>query len=246
MRPTTLTLFDKSFLAAVPVAGTVTPNSYGLPLRWWDAKSLDYLVDGVLITTSDPWEDQSPNGRDATTTTGHEPVFKSSAVGGKPAVRMQGMKRLVFNGGEIFFGDFTILAVIATANDSIFLSRNTVNRQIRTNRLSQARSSWNAESGQELVSDLFTSNIMQPRMAGYRRINYNTAQRAFKFFDNSTIVSGGGPVSAELFNLDQIGIIDGGPLNIDIAELVIYNKALTDGEILSLYSDYFKPKFSLA
>lgn len=246
MRPTTLTLFDPAFLADVPVSGTITPNSFGFPLRWWDAKSLDYLIDGATILPSDSWDDQSPNGMNANTTISHEPIFKSASVAGKPAVRLQGTKRLVFNGGQLSLGDFTILCVGVSINDSIFLSKNAVNRQIRINRSGEHRASWNAESGQEVVSNLFVSNAANPRMFGYRRDAYSTASRDVRFFDNAAVIDR--PVqtiSADIFNLDQIGIIDGGPLNIDIAELVIYDKALTNGEILSLYTEYFKPKFSL-
>lgn len=248
MRPTTLTLFDASFLASTEAS--VSPTTFGQPTRWWDANSLEYLTNDALIGVADPWDDQSPNDMDATATNGHEPVFKSSIINGRPIVRMQGTRRMLFAGGDLFLDNFTILAVIKSANDSIFVSRNGGSSQVRSYRNGVNTASWfSGESGTELVSNVFSSNPSDARMVGYRRSdNASTPDRRFVFFDNSTQVipsSGVGGVSNILFPVNQIGIADGGPLNIDIAELIIYDSALTTSNIQLLYHSYFKPKFLL-
>lgn len=244
MRSNSLNLFDAAFLAQSLAA--VTPTSFSGLVRWWDADTYD-KSDGSLITPDEPWDDKSSSGLDATTTLGREPTFKETILNGKPAVRLVGEKHLAFNGGNLALTDFTILCVGLSTTDSIFLSKNGVNRQIRINRNNEHRASWITESGQELVSNLFMSNAGNPRMFGYRRNDTSDPdKRDFKFYDNANEVDRPlSTTSAALFELDQIGIIDGGPLNIDIGELLIYNRALSTGEIQALYLQYFQPKFTL-
>lgn len=249
MRANSLNLFDTAFLAALQES--ITPNSFGPPSRWWDADTLrdDYgLTNDALITSAYDWRDLSPNGIGAASTTGNEPTFRSSEINTRPAVRFTGTTHMLFSGGDLVMGDFTILCVARSTLDSMVVSRDGFNRQIRTNRNNEARSSWfSGVSGSELVSNLFLSNLANPRMIGYRRID-NATVPLFHFFDNTTKVDPttgqGGTVNAA-FGINQVGIIDGGPLNIDIAELVIYNVCLSDSEIQILYNQYFKPKFAL-
>lgn len=247
MLPPTLNLSDPAFLTQNAAAVVITPETYGPVTRWWDAETLSYKSNDAPITVDDPWRDQSPNLLDAVTTMGREPTFKSAILNGRPAVRLPvGTKHLALVGGDLSLGNFTILCVAQSAADSIFLSKNGVNAQLRTNRLSEHRASWKPEPGAEIASNLFSSNAALPRMIGYRRSDNDSEARDIIFFDNSVLVER--PISsvpAADFTINQIGIIDGGPLNIDIGELVIYNKALTNAEIVSLYTSYFKPKFLL-
>lgn len=245
---TTLTLFDLAFLAqgATPVAG-VTPASFN-PARWYDANSFSGdLADDALISPAFPWDDQSANDDDAASTNTHEPTFHTNEINGKPIVRFTAGQRMRFEGGDISLSDFTILCVALSGADSIFLSRDGGNTQIRTNRINQARASWfGGTSGEELISNQFLSNLSQPRLIGYRRFGNPGPQRTFRFFDNLTeVMPTTGNVDTVPSLLNQIGIIDGGPLSIDIAELVIYDTALTTDEIRALYNEYFKPKFAL-
>lgn len=249
MRAISLTLFDPAFLGAIQ--SSITPNSFGPPVRWWDADTLrdDYgLTNDALITPAYTWRDLSPTGLGAVSTTGNEPQFKSSEINDRPVIRFTGTTHMLFNGGDLVMGDFTILCVALPASDSIFVSRDGFNRQIRTNRSNEARSSWfSGLSGTELISNLFLSNLSNPRMIGYRRSDTATIP-LFHFFDNTTKVDptiGQGSTANVDFGINQVGIIDGGPLNIDIAEIVIYNTCLSDSEIQILYNAYFKPKFAL-
>lgn len=256
MGATTLNLFDLAFLSAVagqapPVV--ITPTSFGQPYRWYDANSLEYLTNDAAITDNDPWDDKSPNDDDAVSTPGHFPTFRTNIINGKPTVRFAGTQRLVFEGGDLALGDFTILCIAIATADSIYLSKNGINRQVRINRVGERRASWFADQGaQEVISNLFTSNASNGGMIGHRRTNYNDpviANREFAFFDNTIRVERRDaditPITSAVFGPGQLGIIDGGPLLIDIGEIVIYDRALSDGEVLSLYTEYFKPKFGL-
>lgn len=243
MKTISLGLFDGPFLLQSPP----NPGTLGA-VRWWDANSFRHLLtNDALITPSFPWEDQSSNHLDATSTIGNEPQFKSSEINDRPVVRLTGTTHLLFNGGDLVLGDFTILCVGRSTSDSMILSHSDFNRQIRTNRSNEARSSWfSGDSGTERISNLFLNNAANARMMGYRRSN-NVVSPLFHFFDNTTVVE---PVEGTgctnvAFGINQIGITDGGPLNIDIAELAIYNKSLSVSEIQTLYNQYFKPKFAL-
>lgn len=248
MRATTLNLFDAAFLSTLQ--STITPSSFGAPARWWDADTLrdDYgLTNDALITPAYNWRDLSPNGLGASSTTGNEPTFKSSEINTRPVVRLTGTTHMLFMGGDLVLGDFTILCVGRSTSDSLILSRDGFNRQIRTNRSNEARSSWfSGFSGTERISNLLLSNAANARMMGYRRRD-NATSAVFHFFDNATLVDPveGQPAPNVDFGINQVGIIDGGPLNIDIAELVIYDRVLTDTSIQILYNQYFKPKFAL-
>lgn len=246
MHPISLNLFDAAFLAQTQT--TITPESFG-PLRWWDAGSYTHLGDGSFINPgeTDEWKDLSPNHSHARSTAGKEPRFFTNVINGRPVVRFVGAKRMLFNSGDVTLNDFTVLAVVLTANDSIFLSREGGNQQIRTERENVHKSSFFATSGSEVVSNLFTSDNTEARMAGYRKTLYpDGIASEFIFFDNSNIVT---PENGVVQNktaiiINQIGLHDAA-INIDIAELVIYDRSLTTSQIQILYNRYFKPKFAL-
>lgn len=248
MKQITLSLFDPALLAQTQ---PVNPTVYGAPARWWDAATINQ-TNGSIISNTTPWDDQSPNDDDAFSTAGNEPTYQTNVINGRPTVRFVDEERMLFEGGDLVLADFTILCVLLSASDSNYVSRGGFNRQIRINRLEEVRASWNVGvSGQEVVSNQFLSNANLPRMVGHRRLGtaLDSPVRSFRFFDNSTEVepiSGG--VSDALFGINQIGTLPSEfntPLNIDIAELVIYDKALSSEEIRSLYNNYFKPKFAL-
>lgn len=245
MKALGLSLFDPAFVGRA----AVTPETFG-PARWWDADSLrdDYgLTNDAIITPAYTWRDKSSNNLGAASTNGNEPQFKSSEINTRPVVRFQGTVHMLFSGGDLVLGDFTVLCVARSILDSIYVGRDGFNRQIRINRNNLHVASWfSGDSGTEKVSNSFTSNAANARMIGHRRSN-NAVSPVFHFFDNTTVVEpdSGLACTNVAFGVNQIGVIDGGPLNIDIAEIVIYNKALTDSEIQILYAQYFKPKFAL-
>lgn len=223
----------------IELASSATPDSVGTPFRWYDAGT--YLLDDDdPISTSDPWVDQSSNLSNATPTAGNEPVFKTNIFGSRPAVRLSGQKRLTLDSGVIILSDFTILAVAKVNGDSIWMSRNGINRQVRAFRSSVNNLSINTSGGTEVASGTLNVAATDGRMIGYRRAS---GTGVADFFENSTNFAGGDNIFT--IDLDQIGIIDGGPLNIDIGEMVIYDSVLSTANIQLLYNDYFKPRFVL-
>lgn len=244
MKAIGFTLFDPPFLSR-----TISPALFG-PARWYDADSFEYLTNDAILTPTDPWDDVSSNNLDARSTAlppGTQPSKKSNWLNDRNAVRLVGTKRLLLDGGDLAMGDFTILCVCLSLLDSIFLSRDGFNRQIRVNRNNEHRASWfSGVSDSERISNEFSSDAGDVRLVGYRRRD-NTTTPKFTFFDNANPVlpAEGEGCTNVAFGIGQIGIIDGGPLAIDIGELVIYDKALSDSQIQGLYENYFQPKFAL-
>lgn len=232
-------LIDSWSESGIGLESGESPESIGTPFRWYDAGTY-LLADNASISTSDPWIDQSSNLSNATPTAGNEPVFKTNIFGTKPAVRMSGTKRFIFDSGVFVLSNFTILAVAKVNGDSIWMSRNGINRQVRAFRSSVNNLSVNTSGGSEIASGTLNVPATDGRMIGYRR---NSGTGDLDFFENSTNFAGGNNIFT--LDLDQIGIIDGGPLNIDIGEMVIYDSVLSTANIQLLYNDYFKPKFGL-
>jgi hypothetical protein len=223
----------------IEIASSETPDSIGAPLRWYDAGTF-VLADGATIATTNPWIDQSSNLSNATPTAGNEPIFKTNIFGSRPAVRLSGTKRFMFDSGVIILSNFTILAVAKVNGDSIWISRNGINRQVRAFRSSVNNLSINTSGGTEITSGTLSVAATDGRMIGYRR---DSGTGVADFFENRVNFAGGNNIFT--IDLDQIGIIDGGPLNIDIGEMVIYDSVVSEANIQLLYDDYFKPKFGL-
>lgn len=221
---------------ATPAA--ITPATFN-PFRWYDAGTYA-LADNASITVADPWIDQSANLSNATTTAGKEPTFKTNIFGSLPAVRLSGVRHLAFDSGFFNLTDFTIFCIAKVNGDSIWLSRNGINRQVRAFRAGANVYSFNPNAGGEIISPVLSVPATDARMNVWRR---DTVTGDGDFYENATQFTGGNNGSG--LDLDQIGIIDGGPLNIDIGEMVIYDSFLSGANIVSLYNNYFKPKFGL-
>lgn len=220
-------------------AAAAAPDNIGIPFRWYDAASYA-LADTASITTADPWIDQSVNLSNATTTLTFEPSFHHNIFGILPAVRLQTPEHLAFDSGEFTLSDLTIICIAKINGDSIWLSRSGLNRQVRAFRGGTNNYSFYPGSGAEVISGTLTNPATDARMNIWRR---NTGTGDVDFFENDTNEAGG--TNGDAIALNQIGIIDGGPLNIDIGELVIYDSFISTVNIQAVYDDYFKPKFGL-
>lgn len=217
--------------------GAVTPIDFN-PLRWYDAGSYA-LSDGASITVANPWVDQSANLGNATTTAGFEPIFKTNIFGSLPAVRMSAPDHLAFDGGDLALpASFTIFCIHKTSSDSIWMSRAGINRQLRITRA--GANVYSYFGGGEVISGTLATAATAIKLGVWRR---NDGTMNLDFFENATNFVGGASLPVIAYN--QIGLIDGGPLNIDIGEVVIYNTFISDVDIQALYDDYFKPKFAL-
>lgn len=235
-----LTTFDLALLAqqggCPTFVPTTEPDDFAGLIRWYDADSYA-LADGTSITIA--WTDLSVSASNAMPSVGFEPVFKTNIFGCLPAIFLggTGVHNFAFDSGAITLSDFTVLCVADVVSDSLIMSNSGANRQIRVFRSGANTLSFFDGSG-EIVSPTLTYSAFDPRFTGWKRVG-----SAVSFYENELPVTGGSTGSAAAF--DQIGLKDGGPLNVYLGEIVIYNVGLSDADVLTLYTTYFKPKFGL-
>lgn len=231
-----VSLLDTWAVSASAFTPESIPEYVGDALRWFDAGSFTGLDDEDLIAASNPWTDKTFH-QDAVTTSGKEPTYKIDIFGARPAVRFGEIKHMVF--GLVTLTDFTILAVVKAAVDSIFLSRQGLNRQVRVYR--QNENTLSIVPSAEVISDVISAPFSDAKMIGYRRVS---ATGVVSFFENAAAFGADG-TNIQVFTLDQIGLAQVGQLGIDIAELAIYDSIVSDEDIAGLYNAYFKPKYGL-
>jgi hypothetical protein len=141
--------------------------------------------------------------------------------------------------------NFTIFVVLkqnATV-DNCILGSSTANRQLRANRLNA--NTWSFFDGaSEVVSSAYTSSQTTNRLSTCRRTSGNV-----EFFDG-IINKGPNTASAATTVFDQVCASSGGSgvanYNGTVQEIVIYTNALNDVTIGSLYTNYFKPRWTIA
>lgn len=220
-------------------APTAIPEQVIQSGRWFDAGTFTGLADGAIIPVSNPWVDLSPNHSNATSTLAKEPTYRTNIFGSRPAVRFFGVNGMTFDSGLLTLEDFTILAVVKARSDSIWMSRLTLNRQVRAYRQNDNKLSVALPT--EIVSNLLSTPAASAKLVGYRRV---ASTGVVDFFENGSPVSAVG-TSTETFHLEQIGVTNGGPIDIDIGEMVIYTSIVSNEGIQAMYDDYFKNKFGL-
>lgn len=222
-----------------PFVGVTEPDDFAGLIRWYAAETYNQ---GNATPISAPWTDLSASLSDATPDVGFEPEFRTTFFGScRPGVFLggTGLHNFAFNSGAITFTDFTILIVGQAVSDSLVLSNSAVNRQIRLFRSGLNQVSVFTGSVEVVSPTLTYPGTGTPRMTGWKR-----AADVVSFYENDLAVAGAGG-AASMLALNQIGLKDGGPLNFHLAEIAIYNVALSDGDVLTLYTDYFKPKYGL-
>lgn len=218
-------------------AAAVTPATY-TPFRWYDAATYA-LADNALVTAADPWVDQSVNLSNATTVAGKEPTFKTSIFGSLPAVRFVGAKFMNLDSGVHSFGDLTFFCIAKISGDTVWLSQNGINVQVRAFRSGANTYSFYPNFGAEIVSPVLSIAATDAKMNVWRR---DQGPGTVDFYEDAILVTGG--VNDTSIPIDQIGH-HGGATNIDIGEIVLYDTVLADADVVALYNSYFKPKFGL-
>lgn len=215
------TIIQNMFLE--PKASKFDPRSIGGLQMWFAADRITGLVDGNAVAT---WSDLSGNGRDATQATeAAKPVYKVDIVNGKPVVRFDGVDDYIETTSVTIAQPITIcvLAKYAAVNtdtftDSVsgtecFFRVNTTDVQVG--------------AGLDISPIAITANAFQILIA---HIQSNGISNIFK----NGVAGTAGDAGSNTLKAVRIGGAVGagppGPLNGDIAELLIYNKALTAGQ----------------
>lgn len=184
---------------------------------------------------------------------GKQPVFITSAVGGKPGFRFDGTKYLnSVNAFLVGVDNYTIFIVFRSnsiTNGSYIIGGTdaTWNRWIAVRGYTAPRLDW--EYGNRSVQNsaaFFDGNPMQVTVLDdgvaakvYRNgiyVNQNTARISFAM-----------PPGVAIGTFNQNGSFYVAPSTFvgDIAEIVVYDRGLSAGELTAL-DDYFKTKYGIA
>ncbi len=214
-----------------------------------DASQITPVADGTSVTT---WADQSGNGRDANDVVGTAPTYRSSSIGGKPAVRFTGGSiRSTFAPGDDFAvtAGTTVFIVAATTTGvqramlSIDANNGTTEQNNQffayINRFSTTGSlfaSFDGSSGNNSETEdlngpyndgdpyLFTA-VGDPTGSGTVSLRANSGAQTNSYTETVGVL----PVDDY-----TVGALNGGNSNLfsgDIAEIVVYNRVLSAPEI---------------
>lgn len=246
----TLSLLDPAFL------GTLRRIPTNNLVAWWKADSFVGLTNNATVgdsTINRQWVDSSGNGFSLTNfVVGTEPTWATNQFTNSVGVAMPGVK---FNGSQ-FFGmkpltndnniNFTLLVVLrqTAGNDGIIFGNATINRQLRANR--SGANQWGFYDGTvEVVSSVYTLAITANKLSSCRRSAGTTG--TITFWENLTAKGTGTANHQTVYNQvgNSVGSIGTTPLNGVIAEMLVYNEALSDADLTALYNNYFKPRWGL-
>ncbi len=193
---------------------------------WFEADA-GVLIDGSGFVTN--WLDQSGNGRNATqTTTGLKPTCVASALNGKPVIRFDGVndKLVTANLSSAFPAAATLFVVATISNDT----------QYDIYYTGSASDSYWRHSGGGAYMEPFHG----PRIEGIftmptsGTIMFTVKSSSGSWAMRTNGASAGGVVSSGSYSSGGIHTIadgsSGGPLQGDIAEVLIYSRILNSSE----------------
>lgn len=239
-------------IVSVPVTVLATeaeelPVTSGLVLQL-DADAIEGLSDNDLIGQ---WNDLSGNDNHATQSTeSYKPLYKTNVLSGKPVVRFDGSDYFVLptsplNTAFNSSSGFTIFIILKTEFHGSWVS----SIGTTTDRYLLFRTNSDYDDFRLLTSDgnhdlEFTSNVIDgnPHLTG---VIYDvSANEAFLRFDGSQDASRNTATQAECYQPVNLGrdSRDMYYFTGDIAEVLIYNRVLTSGE-LSQVENYLGVKW---
>jgi hypothetical protein len=227
-----------------PAIAAKGPSKDGLAL-WLEA-------DKGLATDGSTWADQSGNGHGATAVTGEAPLFVPAAINGLPAAQFSGSSAMSISGSLLTSQQFTIITVVTDA--SAYDGNNLEFREIVSNWSSSAPEEsvflgdlWTDASGKTSDRIRFTDAVGGEDQGdkGVGKIKRPTEAfilSATSGADNATVQLGSKVQYqskkalttrdlAEAWYLSRQGEADVEHWNGYIAEVLVYNKALSDTEL---------------
>jgi hypothetical protein len=222
-----------------PSFSLVSPTQFGGLQLWLAADSISGLADDAAVAT---WSDLSGNGRDFTQgTAANRPLYKTNIVGGKPVVRFDGSNDFLA-GTLVMAQPFTILVVAAHRSGDVATNEGIVsgvNFRPFLGTISGTPDKFGIYSGLTLVgADLDTSFH---HIVGV----YNGATSSISV-DGVTTAGDPGPDGSTGTMAVGAARADS-PTEFsdsDIAEVIIYNRALPADELTKMGS-YFSRKYGL-
>jgi hypothetical protein len=219
----------------------IVPSDLTGLVAWWDANAITPVADGTAIAQ---WDDSSGNAKHATQATGtKQPVYKTSILNGKPVVRFQGTDDFM-DVPAIDLSATKAITVIGVFNSTVNATDQVIiemsaNYGSQTDSFILYRASDNlplfgAEGNVGFV-DAKTAFIQSAHAVFAGVIDMSKALREVSVWKNGTFGTLGNNSNNTGFFGNRalyMGARAGTSLFLtgDIAELMIFNRALTGGE----------------
>ena len=232
------------------IAGTTTATGSVLPtnaLQLWLRADTGVSLDASSLVTS--WADQSGNGHDVVqASTGNRPTLLTSAYNGNPAVQ--------FNGSSAYLQSAAAFDLLQGSSDcSIFV----VTRPGASQPTYADLFDYSHDGNGGLVYEQNGNNLNQFYFNGFAQVQLQAGQLCFssvikggtsqQVFFNGQLVSSGTAPSTPNFAPPRGFLVGnwfrgGRCYNGDIAELLIFNRALTESERTSVET-YLNTKYAV-
>lgn len=225
-------------LAHARGVGFLPSEIAGLKL-WLRADAITGLSDAQAVAS---WNDDSGGGYHATQgTAGLRPLYKTNILNGKPVVRFDGSNDQLVNAAFFDFGnEYTVFAVamfanLAGSNQAILDVHDNVDTNTRFMLFHDAGASFFRSIGGSTITTIgadLTDGVFR-LLTGRASLSDGT-----RFYVNGTSVANGAHSGTNTKTTS--GFLLGGllgvgyPLNGDIAEIAIFDSALSDANLAKL------------
>ena len=209
------------------LSNTASPDSIANLALWLKADAITGLADGATVNT---WNDSSTNARNATRTTG-APIYKTNVLNGKPVVRFptDGASSFNFQQMSDIRTVFWVVKETATTNPHFLLGDDDKFHFHRGGNgpiWSSTNASANIRNGTTRLMGNSVNGTTTALGTGYRLV--------------SVVTTG----NAEASRLSSDRTQSGRSWDGDVAEVIIYNRALTEAEESSV-GNYLAEKYAL-
>lgn len=218
-------------------------------IAWWKADYFDQfsLTNNAPIgniTNNTTWVDSTGNGHDLTNKVfANMPVYSTGAFNnGRAGISFAGGTKVLFMLNSLNMSNWTIMAVYkcTTSLDGIILGNSSINRQVRRQQNVLRTFDGNAEA----ISPPMFVTTANPHMAVWSR--FGTSVDLMVCTNLTTATTNLTDNSAQMV-LDEMGdcpsVIQ--PFTGTFAEIAVYSPPLTTNQIVSIYTNYFRPKWAL-
>jgi hypothetical protein len=240
-----------------PPPDDFSPNIVPGLAHWWRADSLLALglFNGQPVSG---WVDLVGGVLGSQPNATLRPTFVTSAINNRPAVQFDSFfstsisQRLSLDAMISIPGDFTTFAVLKVANFSgaeagnDWFAGSPINpgigvRHVAAGPAYNARMRIDGGSNQNLAA-FPGANDSQPHLVTHRRTTFSGVQA---FFNNASGqgLSLDGNLSVSLLGAPSFGFSQN--ISLIIAEILHFSTAVSDGDMASLYTNYFKPRYAL-
>lgn len=224
------------FLRSNRGAGFTPGSIAGLKL-WLAADAIEGLSDDDPVAT---WADASGEGNDATqAAAGLTPTYQESELNDLPVVRFDGSDWLGFP--ALFLDDFSMFFVVKQAGDNGLLGRQADSApQIRIGQGANKLSTFDGSNNP-------LSDALGVAQGQWSLVEFVRSGTTISFFQNGTAYGTGTMVNSGDIGrkFDQLcAIVSVIPLNGDMAEVAVYNVALST-ENREAFEGYAMTKYGL-